>query len=218
MTEDPKKPQLLDIRPAIEAARRAAEQSAPTPEQLMRQCEQDARMARSRALEAAEPSLTDEDLRLLISDTADLTAPLRAVHGFMSSPAPLLVLHGGIGTGKTLAACKAIAMRGGHFVSAMDLAGIFTSYQRIGRKEELLQARVLVVDDIGQELDASRLTPILTELINRRRSHGRRTIWTSNLSPDDIRLRYADDRLWSRVSQCVQDEGFAGSDLRRGKR
>lgn len=217
MTDDTtKSATIINISAALERAKQAADQNAPTPADLMAELERDAQAARSRALAAAEPAIPDEDVRMLILDTTGDRAPLRAVQEYMRGSKALAVLHGDVGVGKTLAACWALAARGGHFVSAMDVARIFTSFSEEARRAKLMSAFVLVVDDVGQELDPAKFGPCLTELINRRRSGGKRTILTSNLSPRALRERYPDRRLWSRVSQCVHGRGFEGADLRKG--
>lgn len=67
-----------------------------------------------------------------------------------------------------------------------------------GREAADRGVRVLVIDDLGCELDSSRFHAAFGELVEERQGGGRKTILTTNLLPREIRPRYGDriaDRL-----------------------
>src|SRR5882757_7087206 len=116
----------------------------------------------------------------------------------------LLVLSGGPGTGKTLAACEWLrdVKRGGWFVTAALLA----RYPRYDAKamHDLLTCRALVVDDLGCEYmdDKGNFMAVLDEVINARYGERLPTLITTNLNADAFKERYG-----SRIADRIREDG-----------
>lgn len=203
----------------IKRARVASQGNAPTSAAIAAMLERDARMARAQRLEAADPAITDDDILAIISGTLRPEPPLKAAKAFLDSDAYLLIINGDLGVGKSVSAAYCIAVRGGGVcVSAMDLVSIFDGFNKSVRWDQVLSARTLVIDDCGLERDKLRFAACLTEVVNRRRSRGRKTIFTGNMNPDEWQARYSAPRLWDRVKQCVFDDSeFTGPSLRGAK-
>lgn len=119
----------------------------------------------------------------------------------------LLVLSGGPGTGKTLAACEWLRPKtsighGGWFVTAALLA----RYPRYDAKamHDLLTCRALVVDDLGCEYmdDKGNFMAVLDEVINARYGERLPTLITTNLNADAFKERYG-----SRIADRIREDG-----------
>lgn len=200
----------------IERARLASQKNRRPIDVIAAEIVRDARAARARHLEAADPAITAADILAIITDTLRPEPPLQAARAFLKSDADLLILNGDMGVGKSVAAAYIIAARGGGvWVSAMDVVSICDGFNKSTRWDQLLFTRTLVVDDCGLERDKKRFGTCLTEIVNRRQSRGRRTVLTGNMNPDEWQARYNAPRLWDRVKQCVFDDSeFTGPSLR----
>jgi DNA replication protein DnaC len=170
--------------------------------------EQRARARHRREFRAAAVErmpVTEEDARRIIEDKLDDRHALRVVKRWLeAAPCPWLVLSGGTGTGKTVAAAYAAAELGGMYVSAPELRPLFTrsAWDRGAdrdRAEALMTTRLLVIDDLGTEVDEpEKFASELFKVLNARQRL--RTIVTTNLSPERLLdpKRYTDrvvDRL-----------------------
>lgn len=142
-----------------------------------------------------------------------------------------IVLLGGTGTGKTfLAGCAAALMaeRGGSVtaVTAFDFVQRALSYHTTfdDRKQSfinpLLDSNLLIIDDLGTESIFRNITlEYLYTVLNERMYKGKLTMFTSNLSQDELLSRYG-ERIYSRLFdkalsyRCV----LTGDDIRLKKR
>lgn len=131
----------------------------------------------------------------------------------------LLVLAGGVGTGKSVAAAWACAFNTGRFIKAIDLirAGLFDDDEVL---PPLIRAPLIAIDDLGMEpIDGKGYGyAALYDLLDRRYDAGRKTIVTTNLTMDQFRDRYgtgAGERLWDRVREVGIWVDIPGASLRR---
>lgn len=159
------------------------------------------------------------------------TTLTQAVREFSAGPLTFCLLLGGAGSGKTVAAAEALlnsrmAWDGGkawcyssseaRFTLATDLARMsFFDTESVRRLGRLERVPWLVIDDLGGELMTEGWKSNLTEIILQRNSGRRKTLITSNLTPETFKQRY-DDRIVSRIrgSGVVLVSGT--TDLRRG--
>jgi len=129
---------------------------------------------------------------------------------FPSDKRNTIVLFGGTGTGKThLAACIAreVSLRGFGvvFVSAFKLNSIMLKIhtapveQKAGLLDSLLESDLLIIDDLGAEQIYKNVTlEYLTSIFDERKIARKNTLFTTNLSPDAILVRYG-ERFFSRL-------------------
>lgn len=76
-----------------------------------------------------------------------------------------------------------------------------------------LTCDLLILDDLGTELTTSFTVSCLYSLMNTRLVSGKKTIITSNLSPDEVRIRYS-AQIASRLEGEYQVLKFFGKDVR----
>jgi DNA replication protein DnaC len=152
------------------------------------------------------------------------TAALKAVGPFLSKNErrSILVLAGGVGTGKTVAVAWGCAFHGGRFVKALDLvrAGMFP--EDPGYWPSLQRASLLAIDDLGTEpLDPKGYGhAVIADLIDRRYDASRKTILTTNLPQAAFRQRYGEGqgaRLWDRIREAGLWVDVAGASMRGAK-
>lgn len=141
---------------------------------------------------------------------------LKAVQEFIKSDLTFLVLSGGIGCGKTAAACAIIDALGGRFVKA---AGVTRARFNDEAWESLLDAKALVVDDLGTEsLDEKGWAAgALAELFDHRYDWQAKTILTTNLDAEGFKKRYCEQdggRFLSRLREAGRFVSVAQGSLR----
>jgi DNA replication protein DnaC len=145
------------------------------------------------------------------------TKALAHVRRLLAGEGGLLVLGGPAGSGKSFAASHAIAERGGMFVPAADLARPL-NYEP-GESDPIAamkRARVLVIDDVGDEHSPGGFAgSMIRELVRHREHDELPTIITTNL-PEAV----LDARLTERFSSRVAGDqlGYRAcvdADLRR---
>ena len=139
-----------------------------------------------------------------------------------------LLLQGGTGLGKTfLSACvaRAVADRGYSVcyesVSAALEAFELRKFSRDTeageaaerRTRQMLDCDLLILDDLGTELNTSLSASSLYTLINTRLVNGRRSIISTNLSDDELSRRYG-PQIYSRLKGQYQSLPFRGQDIR----
>lgn len=123
---------------------------------------------------------------------------------------PVILLLGATGTGKThLAACmaRAITDRGLSvmFFSAYSLNQLFIKAhlaeltERSEIIENIVSADYIVIDDLGTELAFKGFNDYLLLIISERIRLQKGILITSNLEPEQLKLRY-NDRIFSRIT------------------
>ena len=144
---------------------------------------------------------------------------------------PNLFLRGSTGLGKTfLSTCiaKTVSERG--FSVVYDTAvNIFAAFEddKFGKGEEGADARsrtrrylncdLLIMDDLGTEMLTSMVSSALYTLINTRLVSGKKTVISSNLTPDELSRRYM-PQIVSRLEGEFLPLVFCGTDIRKIKR
>ena len=171
------------------------------------------RMLRESRLETNKirTAITPEDYRAIVRGTLDLTkSALRMTRGWVDSVrgsrgakrhVRYLSLVGEKGLGKTVAAAWAIAELGGYYLSANALRELAESrdWRDAERRQAVLDAALVVLDDLGTESLSPETQGYVHRLIDERQSVKYGTIITTNLDGAAIEARYG-DRAWSRLS------------------
>ena len=80
-----------------------------------------------------------------------------------------------------------------------------------------LNCDLLILDDLGSEMTTPFVQSALYQLLNTRLTGGKRTIISTNLTPDDIRRRYT-PQLASRLEGEYHMLRFFGEDIRLQKK
>lgn len=128
----------------------------------------------------------------LIDDPAKVedTAAIQAVKAFLGSGKTFLVVAGGVGPGKTVAAAWAAESRRGMFVKAIDLTRTGTYDE--ARWDELRRATFLAIDDLGTEPRDEKgwAAANFEALLDHRYDWELPTVMTTNLAFDAFRARY----------------------------
>ncbi|MBQ8172052.1 MAG: ATP-binding protein [Oscillospiraceae bacterium] len=135
-----------------------------------------------------------------------------------------ILMTGGTGLGKThlsLAIVNQIMANGFNAIygSAPEMLRVIEREYYSKEKNEkdtmdaLTQCDLLVLDDLGAEMDKQLYTSLLYELLNARLCRGLPTIVSSNLTPNELKQRYQ-DRICSRLFG-FELLMFVGSDVRR---
>ena len=225
MSEQPRTtadPELEAMLARIQAAAAKRQEEHPCTGKTAVQVAQEElreRLARGRvprvhhALLENTASLQETDcLRLVRVFHQHDTCMVNLVESFISftGKEQVLILSGGPGCGKSLAACYPIAMTGGLFVSAPDLARLDSDTADDGEQiGDLLRrartAKLLVLDDLGTEHEGatSWATGRIADLLCTRHERCLTTICTTNLQrrgEGGVAARYGarlDDRLRS---------------------
>lgn len=164
--------------------------------------------------------VTDEDFARIADDKLDSRASI-AVRRFVAARdtnprARFLWLAGPRGTGKTVAALWAVCEDYGRYVTAEELRRAYGQEhdEARGLRPRLVEARLLIIDDIGTSKDGAGEERALFELLNARQGGGRQTILTGNLSRAEVSTKFC-GRVLDRVfhSGAVVDCGT--TNLRR---
>ena len=139
-----------------------------------------------------------------------------------------LLLHGSTGTGKTfLSHCiaKEIMDKGYTcvYVTAFQLFDILTSQAYQKRKDHLpmsyqliFHCDLLVIDDLGTELNNAFITSQLFHCLNERQLSGKSTLISTNLSMRNLKDRYT-ERIFSRIIENYTICQIYGEDIRLKK-
>lgn len=141
-----------------------------------------------------------------------------------------LLLYGGTGTGKTfLSNCIADSLiKSVHsviYLTASELFDVFSSpaFKTTDIDDEIpdshycLDCDLLIIDDLGTEVQNSFTVSKLFYLLNERILRGKSTIISTNLSLRDLRDQY-DERIFSRISSNYRVLYFYGDDIRIKKK
>lgn len=133
-----------------------------------------------------------------------------------------ILMNGGTGLGKThlsLAIANRVLNKG-YSVIYGSVPELLRTIEReyFGKSDAdtmdtLTKCDLLILDDLGAEMDKPLYTSLLYELINARISRGLPMIISTNLGANDMKQRYQ-DRIWSRLFS-LEVLVFAGGDVRR---
>lgn len=141
-----------------------------------------------------------------------------------SLKSPSLLFMGATGLGKThisLAIANVVINRGFHVIygSAQNILGDLEDL-RFGRvqnpryrQEALLDADLLIIDDLGTEFTTQYSVAALYNIVNSRLLSGRPTIISTNCSIDTLEAQY-DQRITSRILGLYKTLVFEGEDIR----
>lgn len=154
------------------------------------------------------------------------TDAMRLVSAWMhpSCSRPALFLTSIPGQGKTVAAAWALANMfvppnheyGGIYVTAPELCELYgkaaagnaqgDQAKRVYRT--CIGAPLLVLDELGRELDPARAMLVLHDVIDKRQRRSRMTLILSNLAPNDLAEKY-DVGILDRLGHKGQEHGIA---------
>jgi DNA replication protein DnaC len=130
------------------------------------------------------------------------------------------VMSGTTGCGKTVAIATLAAQWDTLYLGADDVNRIFSANfgEQLAKQERIRDTNaLLVLDDVGTEIDGARMLPTLLEIINARASATfTPTVIATNLTKKAFAERYPNERLLSRMAR-VQWTTVQGEDLRRQK-
>ena len=147
---------------------------------------------------------------------------------FPNYPLKNLMFSGGTGLGKTfLSGCiaRAVSENGYSVVydTAINLFAAFETRKFTRDAAEERQARddtrryltcdLLILDDLGSELTTPMVQATLYEVVNSRLQADKRTIISTNLSMDQIAVRYS-PQVASRIGGLYRELTFFGEDIR----
>ncbi|MGI5959044.1 MAG: ATP-binding protein [Massiliimalia sp.] len=141
---------------------------------------------------------------------------------------PSILMLGDTGLGKThlsLAIAEEVIRKGYSVLygSAQDFfSRIQNEYFGKGKDgadtmQDILQADLLILDDLGAEYESSFSASAFYNIVNGRLNQNRPTIISTNLSVKEIESRYT-DRVLSRLMALYQTVKFVGKDIRQQKR
>lgn len=183
-------------------------------------CEAKALDAEKRAQELAGRirgvRLDPKARKAVLTGTVDETVPVKHVEAWLAGDERGLVLCGGVGSGKTVAAAVALTRVPGACVQSRDLPQRLDPWgDEAGRYSKLdpMTKGLVVLDDLGTESDSARWREAFEWFIDARVSAGR-TIITTNFKKSDIRPRYG-DRIADRLNHIAVAKEIASGTMRR---
>lgn len=133
--------------------------------------------------------------------------------------APVLVVSGSVGIGKTVALALLCAEHTARFYTAHTIARLFASNysEHAQKREQARSAQLLLVDDVGSEFERDKMTHALLDLLEARQSASDTpTVITTNLTRKAFAEAYANDRVLSRMRRA-RWVSFSGEDRRKQK-
>lgn len=217
---------LASVRDIVDAAAKRAESASQwlydDADYLREEARARVRLRRDLLAEAA-PEITLEDCERIALGTELLTNAMKAVRAWthaltapsgQSSPRRVLVMLGGKGCGKSVAASWLLARERGRFITSERFRVLSGSYAPLDRAESdaVGRAKLLVLDEAGAEKGDVKADVL--RLLNRRQS-GQLTIITSNLDERAFRT-WLDERALSRIMQIGNIWTVTGDDMRMG--
>jgi DNA replication protein DnaC len=181
-------------------------------EQDQREADEAARKARGKML--AEAGVPEPHIGALLSGNADRSAAMAEVAAFQKSGRNILLLCGDRGVGKSFAAASVLDPGGGLYLRAPKLARL-SDYDK-DAFAAIESARVLVVDDLGQEFADKKEFFIsrFDDLISCRYDSGRTTVLTANMSKEVFKERYG-ERVADRIREVGMVSTIRGESRRR---
>jgi hypothetical protein len=159
----------------------------------------------------------EERIRLVVVRGVDPTEATQAVDEWLPTGKRLLLLSGGVGTGKTVAGAYAIQRSRGRWLYAPNITKVAQFGDAAAAAMAPLRAtKLLVVDDLGAEFSQTTgwgRTEI-ANLIVERYEDGLRTLITTNLDAKAWKV-YADERLRDRLGGILGMAVVIGGKSRR---
>ena len=143
-----------------------------------------------------------------------------------------LLFQGGTGLGKTfLSACIArVVAQNGHSVCYDTAASALEAFElkkfardaetaekAATRVERMLECELMILDDLGTEMNTPMSVSALYTLINSRLVEGKKTIISTNLTDAELARRYT-PQICSRIDGEFLKLPFAGTDIRMMKK
>lgn len=211
-----------ELKRIIERAQKASE----SPEAQKRQveaAEYDARQQSHNLLKALEAVGVPRKSREAALGELKLTSALGQVQSWSQTTRNLLILSGGVGVGKSVAAAwwmaqmvvdmKPTPRTPRHWWRAMLVArrGVYSD-----EHEMLYSVRGLVIDDVGTEYSDVRgfFGSTLEDVVDHRYENGLPTLLTTNMRPADFCERYG-ERIHDRLCECGAWIALVGRSLRK---
>jgi DNA replication protein DnaC len=147
------------------------------------------------------------------------TEALKAARQWYQGQKAWLLLCGGVGAGKSVAAgwCVVEVVKGGGTASqrkSQELARLSGFESGAVELERLKHIDLLVVDDVGAENVSEWGRAVLFELLDARHEERLRTVLTSNLSPNAL-ASHLGERLADRIREDASVVQVGGTTLRR---
>ena len=172
------------------------------------------REARAKRIAPYAGLVTSADTARIVADELD-TEAWKITSRWLQTESTFLVLRGGRGTGKTVAALAALARLGGRVFSAVEVVRAFRQEHEEARalRERILACRFLVLDDLGVERDKDAAAMAIQEVVNARQGGGFRTLITTNSSRKQIEDDY-DSRTLERIEHGGIFYSLRGESLR----
>lgn len=141
------------------------------------------------------------------------TRMLAAAQAWDTSPSWCLLLYGGVGCGKSVAAAW-LAQRALMMLASVAwlrapqaaLMGLYDAEAR-ARARQARNAALLVVDDLGAEFSSEAWRGWLEDILSARHTNGDRTVLTTNLDPAAFRAR-----VGARLGDRIREGTVFGSD------
>lgn len=171
------------------------------------------------------PGVPDEERPSTLANyepTKDNADAVRQAKFFLDGVHPGLYIHGGVGTGKTRLACS--------ILNDLWKAGIRVRFFRVPELlqklmpgadstdqvfDQVVDIPVVTLDDVGANAGTDFSRRMLQSLFDARTDRSHRTIWTSNLSLDELADFLAEDaRLPSRIAGECKVVELDGKDWR----
>lgn len=172
-------------------------------------------------------NITDENGKSIYDKTKNNFEYLKAYSGDFSAESKSLYIFGKTGLGKThlsLAVAGTVIQKGYHVLYGM--AGVifsdiekekFKSAEGKYTMEKLLQADLLIIDDLGSEFHTSFSASVAHNIIEGRLLAGKPVIITTNLDLGGIHKQYG-ERIASRILGEYVPIKFEGEDIRQLKK
>ncbi len=160
--------------------------------------------------------MTDAACSLVVRNEQASAPAIDHVKEWLGTSIPMLALFGGRGVGKTVAAAFLLARQAGSYVEADELVRLRTAGFGPDREryERLLQASVLVVDELGLERNEEIARLAMHDVVNKRQRSRTRTLALGNLDHAAFTARY-DSRTHDRMREVAIIRGLVGGSRRR---
>ncbi len=146
--------------------------------------------------------------------------------GFTRDSADSLLFLGGTGLGKThlSSAIAKVVIEKGYSVCYESAQNIITAFERErflkdgekSRCDVYFDSDLLIIDDLGAEIQSKNSVSYFYTLINTRLISGKAVIVSTNLSPEELKRHY-ESRIVSRLLGEYKVSLFEGEDVRRKK-